>query len=156
MLFDIGNYRLDVDAERTKAYYSTLDSIGCDCAGCRNYEKALPELAEPIYNFLCQFGIDPRKPIEMSVLYSPDGKKTLYDGFFHVCGRILTGDDPWIRTGAKSRMLNQDYCIEVDSNCSAYLINDCVLVDQEFPHPVVQLHISFALPWVLNEPNPYC
>lgn len=155
MVFEIGNYCLNVDVERTKAYYSMLNGTGCDCAGCRNYQMALPKLAESIYCFLNQFGIDPGTPIEMSVLHSPDGKKTVYDGFFHICGTILAGTDPWIQTGPKSRQLNQSYLIAVSSDCSAYFINECALVDPSFPRPVIQLHISFVLPWLLDEPNPY-
>ena len=91
----------------------------------------------------------------MSVLFSPDGSKTFYDGFFHICGTILKGNDPWIQTGPKSRRLDPDYLIDLTADSSAYIIGDCGLVDAAFPRPVIQLHISFALPWVLDEPNPY-
>lgn len=155
MIFQIGIYRLEVDVERTNAYYATRSGIGCDCAGCRNYEKALPKLAPPIQSFLRQFGIDPGSPIEMSVTHSPDGSQTFYDGFFHICGRILSGTDPWIQTGPKNYMLNPDYLIGLDADSSAYILERCALVDAAFPRPVIQLHISFALPWLLDEPNPY-
>lgn len=155
MVFEIGNYCLNVDTVRTSAYYSTLNGTGCDCAGCRNYALALSKLSEPIHTFLSQFGIDPRTPIEMSVLHSPDGMRTCYDGFSHICGTILAGTEPWIQTGPKSRQLDQNYLIEITSDCSAYFTNECALVDCDFPHPIIQLHISFSLPWVLEEPNPY-
>lgn len=155
MLLECGIYRLDVDTERTKAYYATLDGVGCDCSGCRNYEKAISALAVPVQSFLHQFGIDPRNPIEMSILYSPDANKTFYDGFFHICGSILEGKDLLIQTGAKTYKLNPDYLIDLDADSSAYFTDMCGLVDDVFPRPVMQLHISFALPWVLEEANPY-
>lgn len=155
MLMEIGRYRLDVDTKRTEAYYAALNGIGCDCAGCRNYEAAVSRLADPVQSFLRRFGIDPGSPIEMSVLHSPDGNRTLYDGFFHICGTILEGNDPWIQTGPKSFRLKEDYLIDLGDDSSAYFAEKCALVDAAFPRPVFQLHISFSLPWLLQEPNPY-
>ncbi len=156
MLFEIGVYRLNVDVERTKAYYAAQGgNIGCDCAGCRNYEKACHQLSAPIQSFLRQFGITPEHPINLSTGYLSDGARVVYDGMFYICGTILAGNNPWIQTGPKSRKIDPDYTIDLDPDSSAYLEEPFGLLDLSFPHPVIQLEIIFTLPWLLEEPNPY-
>ncbi len=159
MLFEIGVYRLDVDVERTKAYYAAQGGgIGCDCAGCRNYEKACRQLSAPIQSFLRQFGIAPEHPIELSALSAgdpPDSASVVYDGIFYICGTILAGNSPWIQTGPKSRKLDPDYMIDLDPDTSAYFEERPEILDRSFPHPVIQLEIIFTLPWLLEEPNSY-
>lgn len=155
MIFEIGVYRLNIDTERTRAFYEHDQWFGCGCAGCRNYVKAVSLLSEPVKAFFEQFGIDPGKPAEMSVLHSPDGKVTLYNGFFHICGSLLEGKAPWIQTGPKNFRLKEAYLICIDEDCSALIVEECDLLEDTFPHPAIQLDISFALPWLLDEPNPY-
>ncbi len=159
MLFEIGVYRLDVDVERTKAYYAAQGGgIGCDCAGCRNYEKACRQLSAPIQSFLRQFGIAPEHPINLCDLSAgdpPNSASVVYDGMFYICGTILAGNNPWIQTGPKSQKINPDYMIDLDPDSYAYFEEPFGLMDLSFPHPVIQLEIIFTLPWLLEEPNPY-
>lgn len=151
----IGLYKLDIDFERTHRFYDTQDNtLGCDCLGCKNYEKAISVLSPSVRQFLSQFGLQPEKPAEMSAVYTQD-KQLLYDGFFHICGQILDEQDPWVPTGPKSYQLNPGHLLKVSDNCSAYLTSKCGLLDSDFPLPAIQLHISFTLPWLLDEPNPY-
>ena len=41
MLFELGHYILDIDIERTRAFYDQAEIItdGCNCQGCRNYSQ---------------------------------------------------------------------------------------------------------------------
>ena len=156
MLLTAGIYRLDVDIDRTREFYASAPlSLGCDCAGCRNFEKAVSAMPGAARSLLTQLGIDPGKPAEISVLHSPDGKTTCYDGFYHICGTILKGREPFAQTGPKRFALKPEYLLEPEKSCSAYIQESCALVKKDFPRPVFQLNISFPLPWVLEEPNPY-
>ena len=156
MTQQVGLYTLKTDPEQTRQFYSSVDrSLGCDCAGCRNYEVAISALPPAIGQFLAQFGIQPEKPSEISVLCAPTRQQLLYHGFFHICGEIPDESDLWIPTGPKSRKLNPDYLISITADCSAYFTGDCALLDPQFPRPAIQLEISFPLPWLLDEPNPY-
>lgn len=156
MKYIIGPYQLDIDPERTQLFYAMLDNtLGCNCAGCRNYEKAISALPATVHHFLSQFGIQPEKPAEMSAVYAQDEQQLLYDGFFHICGQIPDEIDLWIPTGPNGRQLNPDYLMSLTEDCSAYFSGDCALLDAGFPRPAIQLHISFTLPWLLDEPNPY-
>ena len=155
MIVEMGVYRLDIDVDRTREFYAHEQWFGCGCSGCKNYERAVSVLPETVRAFLEQFGIDPGKPAEIAVLHSPDGRTILYNGFFHICGSLIEGNDPWIQTKAKSFRLKEAYQISVDEDCSAYIVEKCSLLEDDFPRPAVQLDITIPLPWLLDEPNPY-
>ena len=155
MILEIGVYRLDIDVERTKAFYEQTEWFGCGCAGCRNYEKAVSLLPDKVKAFFEQFGVDPGMPAEMSVLNAPDRKTILYNGFFYICGSLMEGNDPWIQTGSKSFRLKDDYQIHVGEDFSAHIIEERYLLVDTFPRPAVQLDVTFSLPWLLDEFNPY-
>lgn len=155
MIIDLGIYQLDIDAERTAAFYSSADGIGCDCDGCQNYAQAVSFLPEPVLRFLQQFGIDPAKPAEVYIHYAPSRDTAFYGGFYHVCGRILKGTNPWIQTGKKSFSLDERYRVHLSENCSVFITDEIQLLEDGFPAPVVQIEIEFILPWVLQIPNTY-
>lgn len=155
MLFEQGPYRIKLDAGKTKGHYSAGTGLGCDCAGCRNYERAVGEMPETLHKLLESFGIDPAAPAEMSVLHSPDGKTLLYDGWFHFCGKIEEGRQPWIETGPRSKRLDERYILELEPGCELWFAEDCGLMAEGFPLPAVQMNVIFPLPWKLSEPNPY-
>ena len=151
----LGIYELEVDAERTRKFYQQNSGISCDCDGCQNFVKAISQLPEPVKAFLDQFGIDPANPAEVSAIYAPSDDTVFYDGFYHICGTILQGTEPYIQIGEKQFQLDMQYCIELDAESSVFFTNDVHLLDQNFPKPVVQMNVFFTLPWVLPRPNPY-
>ena len=156
MICKVGTYKLDVDVERTGGFYEAVGpALDCDCAGCRNYEKAIAALPEPICQFLRQFGLQPEKPIEVAVCYAPDKQQIVYNVFFHICGQILEEVDPWLPAWPKKSKPNMERLVRVTEECGAHLDSDCVMLDGDFPRPAIQLDITFNLPWVLDEENPY-
>ena len=46
MLFEIGQYRLDIDVPKTRQFYETADVVSksCSCDGCLNFERAVSKL----------------------------------------------------------------------------------------------------------------
>ena len=49
MIFEFGTFKVDVDVERTRRFYETVDDqLGCECAGCRNFRKAYPLLPDAV------------------------------------------------------------------------------------------------------------
>ena len=155
MLFDIGIYRLDIDIQRTAAHYAAPYTPGCDCDGCRNFQKAVHRLPEDVLSFLRQFGIDPAKPAEVYAIHSPEGGETLYGGFYHLCGTILDGQEPWVQVAKKQFRLDERYAISLSGDFSFFFTGDCHLLQPDFPRPVIQLEFTGNLPWLLDEPNPY-
>lgn len=154
MIFEFGVYKLDVDVEKTAAYYASTGGITCDCPGCRNYSAAIPMLSAPIRDFLNQFGIDCSKPGEMSVTHSPDGNETWYNGTLYFCGTILEGKEPFIRIGEREFRLDQRYELDFE-NGSVHFIDECNKYRIGCPKPAIQAQVNYCLPWVLDEPNPY-
>ena len=151
----LGIYELEVDAERTRKFYHRNGGISCDCDGCQNFTKAISQLPDPVKAFLDQFGIDPAKPAELSAIYAPSDDTVFYDGFYHICGTILQGTEPYIQIGEKHFQLDTKYSIELDAENSVFFSNDVHLLDDNFPKPVFQMNVFFTLPWVLPKPNPY-
>ena len=154
MIFEQGVYLIDHDPERTRGFYAQASDTSCDCQGCRNFRAAADRMPGALRALLEQFGIDPKKPAEMSVLYAPDQDMLSYNGFYHFCGALKEGLEPFIQTGPKSFQLDQRYLLNLGED-SIWFRADCALVDEKFPRPVVQAEVTFCLPWVLEEEHDY-
>ena len=156
MILEFYEYKLDIDIDRTRRFYETVDdSLWCDCAGCRNFRKAYPLIPNAVQGFFRQLGVDIGKPAEISAYVSFDGNLTLYDRFYHICGSILEAPELLIPIDEKSSQLDENATIKLTPDHFAYFTNKCALVEKEFPTPTIQLEIQGTIPWVLNEPNPY-
>ena len=53
MIYQFGNYKVDIDAEETRRLYETADTVteGCDCQNCRNFYHAVDALPQPARDF---------------------------------------------------------------------------------------------------------
>lgn len=154
MIFEQGVYVIEHAPERTREFYARDPGVVCNCAGCRNFNAAIGRLPVELRVFLEQFGIDPAKPAEMSAVYAPDAGRIYYDGFYHLCGELREGTEPFIQTGPKHFKLDERYLIPV-GEYSLWFRADCALVSPDIPRPVVQVDVGFHLPWVLEEENTY-
>ena len=156
MVFESGVYRLDIDVDRTRHFYQkSEDYYPCDCAGCRNFSKAHPFFSEAVQQFFEQLGINSGKPAEITAYNSYDGNMTYYDGFYHICGVILAGKEPWLQIDERAYRLKEEYTLKLSDDFSVFFTEKCGLVEEDFPTPVIQMEVQCNLPWVLNEPNPY-
>ena len=159
MIFRFSNFVLDVDVDRTRAFYAREDvettSEKCVCAGCRNYDKAILQAPAAVLAFLESLGIDPRKPAEaFDVMGGLDENGNVwYNGFYHVCGTRLEGEDAWVHTSENSMHLDGDRMYAVDEAFKVSFEEQVVLLHEGFPTPVLQMEIDARLPWVL--PTPY-
>ena len=43
MIFEFGYHKIDVDVEKTRAFYEQAELLteGCECLNCKKYEKAV-------------------------------------------------------------------------------------------------------------------
>ena len=155
MVFEQGVYVIGHDPERTRDFYAQAPDTLCDCSGCRNFRAAVSRMSPELHAFLGQFGIDPAKPAEMSVLYAPEKDELCYDGFYHFCGEIREGREAYIQVGEKSFELDQRYLISVNEEEQVWFLAECALMEPDFPRPAVQVEVCFNLPWVLEEENTY-
>ena len=155
MITEIGNYRLDVDLNRTQKYYDTDTSINCDCPGCRNFIKAIALLPTEVHSFFRQLGISIEKAPDMTACHSADGCSTHYSGSYPICGTILEGRNPWTKTAEASFQLDPACKVPLTDGFSVFFSSNVNLLDPAFPQPVFTMTFEGNIPWVLEEPNPY-
>lgn len=145
-----GAYRLAVDVEGTRGYYRAhpLPWVCCDCAGCRNFVRAVKTLPPAVTDFFAALGLDPEKPAEVYAIdQEEDAALCRYGAFYHLRGELLAGlPEPGCCCGA---------WLALDGGTEAAFRPDCALVPADFPAPRVQLEAAFCLPWLLEEENPY-
>ena len=160
MIFRFGDYTLDIDVERTRAFYAREDvkTTGeqCVCQGCQNYDKAILAASDTVADFLRSLGIDPRKPAEVFDVMGgqlDENGQVLYNGFYHICATRLEGEDAWVHTSANSMHLDEDRMYAVGDSFKVSFEEQVLLLHKEFPAPVLQMEIDTHLPWVL--PTPY-
>lgn len=148
MHFSFGQYKIEVDVERTRSFYESAASIPtsqqCTCDGCQNYDKAILTAPASVLNFLRSLGIDPCNPGEVYTVIGerePDGRYW-YGGWYHVVGRIVKkGEDDWYKP-------DPSYDFKV------WFADDRTRmgwVEKEFPKPILELSIDAFLPYLLEE-----
>lgn len=155
MRFENDFYLIDVDEVRTGAYYARLKHEGCTCSGCRNFYAAVSRMEPALRAFLEQFGIDPAKPAEMSALCATDANTICYNGWYHLCGQILRGAEPFEQIAPKRFQLRKEAQFRLSEDSLLHFTLDCHLLDADFPQPAAQVEVTFSLPWVLDEENTY-
>ena len=59
MIFEFGKSKVDIDVERTRAFYEsdTAGVIDCDCDGCRNYLKFCQRMTPKLKDFFDSMGV---------------------------------------------------------------------------------------------------
>mgnify|MGYP001446336723 CR=1 FL=1 len=156
MRFEIGNYTLDVDVERTRRAYRDmpLTSEGCSCVACQNYSEAIGTLPDETRRFFDSLGMEMRKASEVYMLDALDDFLVEYGGFYHICGEIVTGESPWVLIGENKRAmtfhLDKNRMVTVDSRLKVGFRAECDLLPKGFPAPCFQMEISAHLPWLLG------
>ena len=159
MRLEFGQFVIDADPERTRAYYETDPGITCTCSGCRNYARAAEAFPEGLRDFFRTLGIDSKKPAEVYVNCTQKDGTLFYAGFYHLCGKLVQGQGGWHTvvsddTG-KTSAWDRESCYPVADGFLIAFTEDAALVAPDFPRPVLQLEIDASLPWLLEEENDY-
>ncbi|MDE6701058.1 MAG: hypothetical protein K2K10_08635 [Acetatifactor sp.] len=162
MEYLFGNYKVDIDVEKTRTFYNQADFItsGCQCDGCCNYEKAVDYFPDQVKSFFAEIGVDLKKAAEIiAYVAENDGKSIYYGGFYHVCGVMMSNTDVWIsqwdQENTHLSSLDDDSMYSIAENYKIGFTNKCALIEDNFPAPVLQIEIAFHCPWVLEKENTY-
>lgn len=157
MVCEFGQYKIDVDVNRTKQFYETtpLVSEGCSCSGCRNYEKAVRDLPAPVIDFFAGLGVDMRRVCEVYVNCVNSDGTLFYGGFYHLCGTVLSGESAWVSNSPTSSHWEEERAFLISDGFRVSFQQECDLLEKDFPAPALQLEISASIPWVLPEENTY-
>ena len=157
MLFEFGQYQIDVDVEKTKTFYTKANVVsdGCSCDGCRNYERAIGTLSHEIISFFDKLGVDMKKVCEVYVNCKNSDGTLLYGGFCHICGVLLLGENEWVSDSASASHWEDGKSFPITDSFHISFQKECSLLENEFPLPALQMEISANIPWVLPEDNRY-
>lgn len=144
MIVSIGSVTLDVDLPATRSFYETIAGyVPCDCPGCQNFPEAVHHMPQPLREKLISLGINLIKPTEQWVnTPSADGKSAMYGGFYHVCGKIVDGEEPFTTGSVNTSTPTQDFVLSVHTRAD--------LLPRDFSAPVVQIEFECWLPWLLE------
>lgn len=153
MVFDFGDFRMDVDVERTKEFYNILGKTvleDCGCVNCRNYYEAILKTSDKVKCFFTSLGIDPQKSPEATWWYTDENGVAHYSLTFHIVGTIINAVDIYrpVEDNAFQQILENFY--EIDKDFKVGFTPEIVLLEQNFPKPCIQLEIDAHLPWVLD------
>jgi len=149
MIFEFGPYRIDVDVERTRRWYETEPTVSqcCGCDGCVNYERAADVFPENVKSLFAAMGADVKKPIEVYVNYNNKDGTLFYGGWYHLCGALLSkGEDTWQVAGGFPFGPH---------GFRVFFHEDCHLVQETCPRPVLQMEMLADVPWMLKKENTY-
>ena len=157
MIFTFGNYTVDIDVKKTRQIYKRLPLItqGCNCDGCQNFEKAVDVLPKAVRVFFDDLGIDLKRIVECYVNSKNEDNTLLYGGFCHVCGTLVQGENAWVNISEKHSYYNSDLAYHLDDNFCVSFQDECLMVEDQFEAPILQIEFEASIPWVLNKENTY-
>ncbi len=159
MIFVFGEYKVDIDVNKTKKRYDNADKIseGCTCDACINFEKAFDLLPKEVTNFFSKLGIDPKKMDECFRNCTNDDGSLFYSALCYLSGTVLEGESAWEEvdtSGYNCYTWNADKAYEV-TNGFYVSFENAVFMEDESRAPIVKLEISANIPWVLEKENHY-
>ena len=150
MLLEYSNIKVEIDTEKTRELHDMIMTYDCDCAGCRNYMRAVDSFPGEVIEFFTSLGLDVKKAVEIIPWFAEnEGKAMNYGGFYHLYGRIISGGECWKENGEVS-------VYEITDGYSVGFTEDISLREEELGEPALQMEIFFhGIPWLLDEENPY-
>ena len=145
MIFEFGNFCIDVDVERTKEFYDKHGKTvieDCGCINCCNYYEAILNVSDKVKDFFNSLGIDPQKSPEATWWVTNNNGIAYYTICFHIVGTLLKPENKYAANNFHKYEIEQGFEISFASRI-AYL-------EENFPQPCIQLEIDAYLPWVLD------
>lgn len=84
MIFELADWRIEVDVEATRKHTTENAADHCGCAYCRNYYETLHAVYPGLCTALTRLGIDPMGPSEL-MPFTP----TMFLACYRIQGTIL-------------------------------------------------------------------
>ena len=154
--FTFGDYVIDVDVERTREIYKTLQPVSkrCTCTSCENFDRAVDHLPTQVLSFLESMGVDLHKVTEAySTNRNQDGS-VYYGGFCHISGKIVKGRAlTSVQEGQLVSLQEQD-AYKPTERFAVWFGEECDMTEAAFGAPVIQLDFGTDLPWVIDKKFP--
>ena len=128
-----GNTIIETNTAKNADYYKNIPIISdeCSCDKCQNFVNGVGRLAPEISDFFAEIGIDIKKPVFLSALYSEDNSHSIcYWAFYDLCGSIIEN-------------CNDQYSLTWNCHVSFHNKSSDVIQAEVFFH---------HFPWVLDTP----
>ena len=151
MLFEFGNFCVDVDVARTKAFYNKSEKtvlVDCGCINCRNYYNAISKVPDKVKEFFNALGIDPLKTPEATWWDTDEKGIAYYSIYFHIAGTLVKSAEIYRSIGDGSFALIPENLYEIDKGFEAAFTSETAFLEKDFPTPCIQLEIHAHLPLV--------
>ncbi len=153
MIFEFGNYIIDVDVGKTREYYENPHTAQrmCTCAGCRNFAEYAKICTDALRNFMASLGLDIEKPYEVYSINETDDGRLLYGGWWHLVGRVVRTDYriAALSDGMKA-ILYDAYCVTEDFKVT-FAEGIPSPMPPDFPTPHFTMEITATVPIILDE-----
>lgn len=143
MIFQLGQFILDVDVEQTRLCYEKQKLIidDCGCEGCKNYYLAYEFFPDTVKALFRKLGINGKKPYDAYVnCHEREEKQCFYGGMYFLCGTV------------KHVMptFHDSIFFEIEKGYSvSFDTGDRIKDSSYFTYPTVVMEIAFHIPWVL-------
>ena len=145
MIFQFGRYKIDVDVEKTRAFYASEFSVttseACSCDRCQRFPQVIMSCPTTVLDFLDSLGIDPCKAGE--VFGISEDKKNDYAGWYHIVGTLLDGQISGVgfeRSNAFVPDENVDFQVWFDSDRKRM-----GWIEKNFSSPILEMSFSAHL-----------
>ena len=153
MIFEFGKFCVDVDVERTRAFYDKHGKTvieDCGCVNCRNYYESILTVSDKVTTFFRSLGIDPRKSPEVTWWYTDENGVAYYTICFHLVGTLVNSVALCRLAGDHGMETIIENFHEIDTGFKIGFTSQVVILEQNFPEPCIQLEIEAHIPWVLD------
>ncbi len=144
MIFTFGNCTIDVDVEKTKAFYETY-TYSCTCDACRNFINYAESSPDALRAWFADLGLDIGKPGEVYDLWKTENGRRMYGGWWHLCGTVLTTDYRTEDSGEGYGMILYD-AYPVTAEFRVTFHDKCHCVPEGFPNPRIQMEVTAYVP----------
>ena len=154
--FTFGDYVIDVDVERTREIYKTLQPVSkrCTCDWCANYQRAVTHAPLQVKSMFESLGIDLERITESAACHQNRDGSWHYDCTCHVRGKLVKGKELTRVVGGQLVTLRSEDAYEVAKGVIVWFSDECNRVEKEFDAPILQLDFGIDLPWVLDKKAP--
>ncbi len=144
MIFTFGNCKIDIDVEKTRAFYETY-AYSCTCDACRNFVKYAGNCPDTLRDWFAALGLDVAKPGEVYGLGEPENGRLPYGGWWHLCGTVLATDYRTEETGEGYNAILYD-AYPVTEEWGVTFHDQCHGVPAGFPEPRIQMEVTASVP----------
>ena len=154
MVLNLSDYRIEVFREQTESYYAEEQTIYDSDPNddTKNFVMAISGIDKDVQVFFKEIGVDIKKPIEMFLSYE-EGPLLVYEGYYHICGNILSGTAPWMcEDNSNLKILDESVMHPIGKSFLCGFSEECTLLYEGFPQPAIQMEVIITLPRVYKNP----